>query len=307
MTADTPHDAQPGVHPTAGPRMRFVDLSHPIKSGMPVYPGDPEVTVEPALTIARDGGAVSRLTLSSHTGTHMDAPRHTVEGGAAIDEIPLDWLVGEALILRAAPPSSADSASPGTATRISTATFPGISATAAATASGSSRITETTGAATTAATSATAATVAASAVVLAQPVPKSVPRIVVIDTGWASRLETPSGLDHPWIAEALADRLWAAGARVLGIDTPSPDAPASRNLPVHDLWLGRGGVIVENLTNLSQIPDRCELILAPLRLEGLDGSPIRALAHVVDNVNDNRTDTGTTTGTASHADTSPAS
>jgi kynurenine formamidase len=76
-----------------------LDLSHPITSGMTVYPGDPEVRVEPALTVAADGVAVARLDLGSHTGTHVDAPAHTIAGGRTIDRIALDELCGEALIL----------------------------------------------------------------------------------------------------------------------------------------------------------------------------------------------------------------
>ncbi|RGE20419.1 cyclase family protein [Leucobacter sp. wl10] len=66
---------------------------------MTVYPGDPPVHVEPALTVERDGVAVVRLDFGSHTGTHVDAPAHTVVGGRTIDRIALDELSGEALIL----------------------------------------------------------------------------------------------------------------------------------------------------------------------------------------------------------------
>lgn len=221
--------------------MRLVDLSHPITAGMQVYPGDPMVGITPALTLESDGVAVAHLSLGSHTGTHMDAPRHVVAGSAAIDEIPLEWCVGEALVLRVALPD--------------------------AHAEFSTAITEAD---------------------LSCPVPRSVPRIVVIDTGWGVHFGTERAAEHPWLAPEMAERLWAAGARVLGVDTLSPDAPPSAapptlgrtqsNLPVHELWLGRGGVIVENLTNLSEIPEDCELMIVPLRLAGVDGSPVRAIA-----------------------------
>lgn len=80
----------------------MIDLSQPILDGMTVYPGDPCVSVRPALTIGRDGAAVSALELGSHTGTHVDAPAHTVAGGLTLDRIPLDELSGEALVLDAA-------------------------------------------------------------------------------------------------------------------------------------------------------------------------------------------------------------
>ncbi len=67
---------------------------------MQVYPGDPGVEFAPALELDRDGAAVTALHLGSHTGTHVDAPSHTVAGGRTLDAVSLDELVGDALILR---------------------------------------------------------------------------------------------------------------------------------------------------------------------------------------------------------------
>jgi kynurenine formamidase len=75
------------------------DLSHPIADGMMVYPGDPGVHLAPALELERDGAAVTALELGSHTGTHVDAPSHTVAGGRTMAEVGLDELVGDALVL----------------------------------------------------------------------------------------------------------------------------------------------------------------------------------------------------------------
>lgn len=74
------------------------DLSHPIRTGMTVYPGDPGVQVTPALTIGADGVDVALVTCGSHTGTHLDAPSHTVPGGRTTGRITLDELVGDALV-----------------------------------------------------------------------------------------------------------------------------------------------------------------------------------------------------------------
>lgn len=92
-----------------GPHL--VDLTHPVRDGMQVYPGDPAVEVAPALTVGHDGVAVERLTMGSHTGTHVDAPSHTVEGGRTMAQVALDELVGEALVLRV--PGLADGAGVG--------------------------------------------------------------------------------------------------------------------------------------------------------------------------------------------------
>lgn len=83
--------------------MRAVDLSHPILTGMPVYPGDPEVTVEPVLTVEIDGVAVAHLDLGSHAGTHLDAPAHSIVGGRTVDRIPLERLTGQARVLAVGP------------------------------------------------------------------------------------------------------------------------------------------------------------------------------------------------------------
>lgn len=80
--------------------MRAVDLSLPLRSGMQVYPGDPEVVIDGALSVSHDGVAVARLGLNSHAGTHIDAPSHTIEGARTVDQIPLEWLAGEARVLR---------------------------------------------------------------------------------------------------------------------------------------------------------------------------------------------------------------
>jgi kynurenine formamidase len=69
---------------------------------MQVYPGDPGVDLSPALELDRDGAAVTRLELGSHTGTHVDAPAHTVAGGRTIDRVDLDELIGEALVVHVA-------------------------------------------------------------------------------------------------------------------------------------------------------------------------------------------------------------
>lgn len=75
------------------------DLSHPVTDGMLVYPGDPGVAIAPALTVAQDGVLVERIEMGSHTGTHVDAPAHTLADGRTMADVRLDELVGEALVL----------------------------------------------------------------------------------------------------------------------------------------------------------------------------------------------------------------
>ncbi|QLC34192.1 cyclase family protein [Halarchaeum sp. CBA1220] len=65
--------------------MTRYDLTHPLTDGMPVYPGDPAVSVSPAATMAADGYRVTGLALSTHSGTHVDAPSHLLADGRGLD------------------------------------------------------------------------------------------------------------------------------------------------------------------------------------------------------------------------------
>ncbi|GAA5062963.1 kynurenine formamidase [Thermocatellispora tengchongensis] len=76
----------------------LVDLSVPIVTGMPVYPGDPEVVVRPALTVADDGVNVLGLHLGSQSGTHVDAPYHVGDGLPDLDALPLERFTGPATV-----------------------------------------------------------------------------------------------------------------------------------------------------------------------------------------------------------------
>ncbi len=78
---------------------RVVDLSHPLDERTQVYPGDPAVRLSPARSLERDGYRVSHLHLGSHSGTHLDAPSHVLEDGATVDALPLDLLVGPAVLV----------------------------------------------------------------------------------------------------------------------------------------------------------------------------------------------------------------
>ena len=79
---------------------RVIDISVPNGPEQHVYPGDPVPRVESVHRIADGKPAnVSLLTLGSHTGTHVDAPYHFIEDGARLGDVPLDRMVGEAVVL----------------------------------------------------------------------------------------------------------------------------------------------------------------------------------------------------------------
>jgi kynurenine formamidase len=76
-----------------------IDLTHLIEEGMPVWPGDPQPEVNQPMTLAKDMCTVQSIRFNCHLGTHLDAPSHFVEGGATVHEIPLETLIGRAIIL----------------------------------------------------------------------------------------------------------------------------------------------------------------------------------------------------------------
>jgi arylformamidase len=79
--------------------MRVVDLSHPITADMPVYPGDPRPSLDVASTLDGAGYVTRRISIGSHTGTHMDAPAHMIVGGRALDAYPVGHFIGSAVVL----------------------------------------------------------------------------------------------------------------------------------------------------------------------------------------------------------------
>jgi len=88
-------------HRRVGMRYIFekaVDLTHELHNGMPIYPGDPSPSFVSYSTIEKNGVNLTKLTLGSHTGTHIDAPRHFIPDGIGVDQISPGKLVGEAYV-----------------------------------------------------------------------------------------------------------------------------------------------------------------------------------------------------------------
>jgi arylformamidase len=79
---------------------RVIDISVPNGPTQHVYPGDPPPRIEQAKAIrAGDVCNVSLLTMGSHTGTHVDAPYHFIDGGPRLGDVALERMVGEALVV----------------------------------------------------------------------------------------------------------------------------------------------------------------------------------------------------------------
>jgi len=83
---------------------KLIDVSLPIYPGMPVWPGDPQLSLD-LVSRMEDGenANVTRLAMSAHTGTHVDAPFHFVADGSGVDMLPLDVLIGTCQVVHIAP------------------------------------------------------------------------------------------------------------------------------------------------------------------------------------------------------------
>lgn len=221
----------------------FRDLSQPIETGMPTYPDDPDASLSPSATHEADGYATSELRLGTHAGTHVDAPRHTLPDGATIDDLDVGEFAFDALFVDAHPLEPRE-AIPATA-------LPSPGEYAASEAD-----------------------------------------LLVIRTGWGPHWGTDRYADHPYLTVEAAERCRELGCGV-GLDAfgPDPTPPADGfeagsetaagepdGTPAHDVLLGAGLPIVENLRGLGALPERFRLYAFPLRLVEGDGSPVRAVA-----------------------------
>ncbi|MEP7356468.1 MAG: cyclase family protein [Anaerolineales bacterium] len=206
--------------------MPIHDISLGINTAMPVWPGQPAVELNRLQEISPTSHAnVSRLALSVHTGTHVDAPRHFIADGTGVDTLPLDVLTGRALVIHL---PKAD------------------------------RIT--------------------AAVLDKAKIPPRTRRLL-IRTRNSLWWQTPGGDFHTDFVGVAADAAqWLVDHKVelIGVDYLSV-APWKESYDTHRILLFAGIVVVEGL-NLHNIkPGRYTLTCLPLKLEGCDGAPARAI------------------------------
>jgi arylformamidase len=89
--------------------VEIIDVSVPLRTGMVTYPGDPEVRLERVSSIPE--GAVANLTridMGAHSGTHVDAPVHFIEGAPGAEQLPLDALLGQCVVVETGGLAEAD-------------------------------------------------------------------------------------------------------------------------------------------------------------------------------------------------------
>jgi kynurenine formamidase len=109
--------------------------------------------------------------------------------------------------------------------------------------------------------------------------------IVVVQTGWDEHWGTAAYFDHPFLtpeaARCCVDQGYNLAIDALNVDpTPTDNATADEpeGFQVHHALLGTDRLIFENLTALSGLPERFELLAFPLKLTEGDGAPVRAVA-----------------------------
>jgi arylformamidase len=197
-----------------------LDVSVTIRPRMPIYDGNPGVSIELAQSLERgDPANVSRLELGAHTGTHVDAPRHFIGSGPGADELALEPFVGSCVVadVTAAARIDADA-------------------------------------------------------VAALDLPEGAARVLLKSRNsrlWARSEFAP---EFARLDCSGARALVARGVQLVGIDYLSiGDRDAHRALLGHDV------AVVEGLDLRAVAPGAYLLACLPLRIEGADGAPARAV------------------------------
>jgi arylformamidase len=91
--------------------MKIYDVTVAISNDLPVYPGDPAINIIRTHSLEKgDVARVSHLSFGTHIGTHIDPPSHFMMDGITLDRVPLEVLIGPALVIDAGDVSSIDAA-----------------------------------------------------------------------------------------------------------------------------------------------------------------------------------------------------
>jgi kynurenine formamidase len=240
--ADLAQDIAGGSAPH--PR-RIVDLSYAINDELPSWPGDPKsFEARTESSIEKDGYFARSFWMLEHYGTHMDAPAHFVAGAPTVEAIPPERLFGPAVVLDVRDAAASD---------------PDYE-------------------------------LAAESIASWEASHGRIPQggIVLLRTGWAARwpdaarycnADAAGTMHFPGFGVDAVKILVERGVNGIGADTMSVDAGRSHDYPVHRLALGAGLYQLENLADLSALPEAgAFLIVAPIKLEGGSGAPCRVFA-----------------------------
>lgn len=78
--------------------MKVLDITRKLDESIPVYQGDPRFSLEVWRSIDKDSFMLSKIRMGTHSGTHIDAPCHFIEGGKSVYELPIQTLVGPCVV-----------------------------------------------------------------------------------------------------------------------------------------------------------------------------------------------------------------
>ena len=231
----------------ASGKTRIIDLSYSINDKLVAWPGDPKVfEAKVNGTIDKDGYFTRSFWMLEHYGTHLDAPAHFPPGKTTVEKIAPEKFFGPAVVLdvRAEAEKNADYQLSPTVIE--------------AWEKRNGRI-----------------------------LPGA---IVILRTGWASRwpdvqryrnTDAKGEMHFPGFSVDAAKILLERKISGLGCDTLSIDPGNSKDFPVHHLVLGDEVYQLENLRDLSALPEMgAFLAVAPIKLEGGSGGAVRVFALV---------------------------
>ncbi|MBI1895918.1 MAG: cyclase family protein [Acidobacteria bacterium] len=202
----------------------WTDISVPLLPGMVQWPGDPPLEVGRYLELDRDGCNATRLSLSAHAGTHIDAPLHYIAAGTPVDALPIGATCGRARVVRVY-----------SLFRIGAAELEGY------------RIRE------------------GERVLL---------KTANSESAWWLQ---PLRDDYVHLSPDAARLLAARRVRCVGIDYLSVGAPGEDGAEAHRILLEAGVAIIEGLNLAAPTPGEYEMFCLPVRVEGADGAPARAV------------------------------
>ncbi|MCW5851900.1 MAG: cyclase family protein [Anaerolineae bacterium] len=218
--------------------MPIYDLTLPISAHLAVWPGDPPVEIVREMDAAQgDAFTLTRLNISAHTGTHIDAPRHFFPSGLAIDQLPLDRLMGPAWVAEVEDGKDGKGRKAGEGGLVTAAGLEGLRIPVDVT-----RLLLKT----------------ANSHLWTHPlIPTFDPDFVALD---------------PSAARWLVER----GIQLIGIDYLSIER-GDESFPVHTALLRAGVVILEGLNLAHVPPGAYHLIALPMKITDADGAPARVV------------------------------
>lgn len=231
----------------------LVDLSHSFDDDTIYWPTSPSMFVKTTISHGHTSGgyfySAYEVSTPEHGGTHMDAPNHFAEDGAATDAVPLSRLMAPGVVVDMSEAAAAD--------RDALLTVEHIEA-----------------------FESTHGAISPGSIVLVRTGWEDYWPDAKLYLGDDSRGDA-SNLHFPGISEAAAHALVERSIAAVGIDTASLDHGPSRAFLAHRVLAGADIPGFENVTNLRAVPSTgAEIIALPMKIAGGSGGPLRIVARV---------------------------